>query len=77
MQALALELGVSRQTLYRWTGSREELLADVLFSLSDASFEQAKRETAELAGAERLLAVFRHHVDRDRLQRPAAGVRAP
>jgi AcrR family transcriptional regulator len=62
MQALALELGVSRQTLYRWTGSREELLADVLFSLSDASFEQAKRETAQLAGAERLLAVFRHHV---------------
>jgi AcrR family transcriptional regulator len=62
MQALALELGVSRQTLYRWTGSREELLADVLFSLSDASFEQAKRDTAGLAGAERLLAVFRHHV---------------
>jgi AcrR family transcriptional regulator len=62
MRALALELGVSRQTLYRWTGSREELLADILFSLSDASFEQAKRETAHLAGAERLLAVFRHHV---------------
>jgi AcrR family transcriptional regulator len=62
MQALAVELGVSRQTLYRWTGSREELLADVLFSLSDASFEEAKRETAQLAGAERLLAVFRRHV---------------
>ena len=62
MRALALELGVSRQTLYRWTGSREELLADILFSLSDASFEEAKRETAQLAGAERLLAVFRHHV---------------
>ena len=62
MQALALELGVSRQTLYRWTGSREALLADVLFSLSDASFEHAKRETAQLSGAERLLAVFRHHV---------------
>ena len=62
MRALALELGVSRQTLYRWTGSREELLADVLFSLSDASFEEAKRATAELTGAQRLLAVFRHHV---------------
>src|ERR1700744_5771094 len=47
MQALALELGVSRQTLYRWAGSREELLCDVLFSLSDASFEEAKRATAQ------------------------------
>jgi AcrR family transcriptional regulator len=62
MQALALELGVSRQTLYRWTGSREELLSDVLFSLSDSSFAEAKRQTAQLMGAERLLAVFRHHV---------------
>jgi AcrR family transcriptional regulator len=62
MRSLADELGVSRQTLYRWTGSREELLADILFTLSDASFEAAKRATAELAGAERLLAVFRHHV---------------
>lgn len=62
MRALADELGVSRQTLYRWTGPREELLADVLFALSDASFEQAMRDTAELAGSERLLAVFRHHV---------------
>ena len=62
MRALAEELNVSRQTLYRWTGPREELLADILFALSDASFEQAMRETTELAGTERLLAVFRHHV---------------
>jgi AcrR family transcriptional regulator len=62
MRALADEVAVSRQTLYRWTGPREELLADVLFSLSDASFEWALRVTADLAGCERLLAVFRHHV---------------
>jgi AcrR family transcriptional regulator len=63
MRALAAELGVSRPTLYRWTGPREQLLADVLFALSDAVFEQAIRDTSELAGAERLLAVFRRHVD--------------
>ncbi len=62
MRALAAELGVSRPTLYRWTGSREQLLADVLFALSDAVFAQALRETAELSGRERLLAVFRIHV---------------
>ena len=62
MLALAAELGISRPTLYRWTGPREDLLGDVLFSLSDASFRHALRETDRLAGPERLLAVFRHHV---------------
>lgn len=62
MQALAAELGVSRATLYRWTGAREQLISDVVFSLSDEVFEQAKRDTAHLCGAERLLAVFRLHV---------------
>lgn len=63
MQALAQELGVSRATLYRWTGPRETLISDVVFSLSDAIFEQAKRDTAHLSGSQRLLAVFRQHVE--------------
>jgi AcrR family transcriptional regulator len=62
MRALAGELGVSRATLYRWTGPREQLISDVVFSLSDDVFEQAKRNTAHLSGSERLLAVFRMHV---------------
>jgi hypothetical protein len=62
MRALAGELGVSRATLYRWTGPREQLISDVVFSLSDDVFERAKRETAHLSGAERLLGVFRLHV---------------
>jgi AcrR family transcriptional regulator len=63
MQALAAELGVSRPTLYRWTGGREQLLSDVLFSFSDASFQRAKRATAHLSGPERLIASFRVHVE--------------
>jgi AcrR family transcriptional regulator len=63
MQALANELGISRATLYRWTGPREQLISDVAFSLSDAVFEQAKRDTAHLTGPPRLLAVFRQHVE--------------
>ena len=31
MQALAGQLGINRVTLYRWVGSREQLLVDVLW----------------------------------------------
>ena len=62
MLALAGELGVSRATIYRWTGHRERLLADVLWSLSNEVFQQAKADHPEHSGAERLLAIFRHHV---------------
>src|SRR6266576_3942508 len=62
MQALAAELDVSRATLYRWTGHRDQLLSDVLWSLSDDIFEQAKADHSEHTGAERLLAIFRQHV---------------
>jgi AcrR family transcriptional regulator len=63
MQALAVELEVSRPTLYRWTGGRERLLSDVLFSLSDELFVRAKRRTAHLSGPERLIAIFRSHTE--------------
>jgi AcrR family transcriptional regulator len=62
MLALAAELGVSRATLYRWTGHRERLLADILWSLSDEVFEQAKADHREHTGAERLLAIFPQHL---------------
>jgi AcrR family transcriptional regulator len=32
MVALAEELGISRATLYRWTGDRDRLLADILIA---------------------------------------------
>jgi AcrR family transcriptional regulator len=62
MRALAAEVGVSRPTLYRWTGPREQLLGDVLFALSDTEFQRAVRATRRRRGADRLLAVFRRHV---------------
>jgi AcrR family transcriptional regulator len=62
MQALATELGVSRATLYRWTGDREQLLSDVLWSLSDDLFEQAKADNPDHAGTQRLLAIYRQHL---------------
>lgn len=39
MNALAAELGINRVTLYRWVGSREELLVEILWSLAEHTLE--------------------------------------
>ena len=39
--ALAAELGIARATAFRWVGSREQLLAEVIWSLCDPLLEQA------------------------------------
>jgi AcrR family transcriptional regulator len=57
MQALAAELGTSRASLYRWTGPREQLLGDVVWSLAVPTFDAAKRD-ARGTGVERILDVF-------------------
>lgn len=46
MQSLAGALGVDRATLYRWVGSREQLLAEVLWTLMDKTVERL-RDTSE------------------------------
>lgn len=63
MRALAAELHVSRATLYRWCGHREQLLSDVLWSLSHQLFERAKADHPRHTGSERVLAIFRQHVN--------------
>lgn len=63
MRALATELRISRATLYRWCGHRDQLLSDVLWSLSHQLFEQAKADHPKHTGAPRVLAVFRQHVN--------------
>ncbi len=56
LQKLALELGISRATAYRWAGSAEQLVGQVLASLVDDTFKQiAQRTTA--TGSERVLEV--------------------
>lgn len=54
MQALAAELGVNRATLYRWVGSREQLLAEIIWSLTEravATSEQRARQQAPPDGS--------------------------
>lgn len=39
LQSLAAELGVSRVTLYRWVGTREQLLVEVIWALTAQTFD--------------------------------------
>jgi AcrR family transcriptional regulator len=51
MQALAAELGISRVTLHRWVGSRDNLLGEVLWSLAEPTLRDARAATRTRAGA--------------------------
>lgn len=42
---LAQELGVARATLFRWVGSRDRLLAEVLWSMCEPTLRRAAEET--------------------------------
>jgi AcrR family transcriptional regulator len=56
MSGLADELGVNRVTLYRWVGSREQLLVEVIWSLGSRTLEKVKRRV-RAKGAERIVRV--------------------
>lgn len=49
MTALAAELGVNRVTLYRWVGSRERLLVEVMWSLAERAFALARSRSPATA----------------------------
>jgi AcrR family transcriptional regulator len=42
MGELAARLGTSRATLYRWVGSKERLLGEVVWSAAQAAFDEAR-----------------------------------
>jgi AcrR family transcriptional regulator len=56
MSALAGELGVSRVTLYRWVGSRDRLLVEVIWSLAARTLEKIDAGVAE-RGPERVVQI--------------------
>jgi AcrR family transcriptional regulator len=61
MGALAQELGISRATLYSWTGSREKLIGEVLWSFAEEGLKQA-RATARASGPDRIVDVFERFI---------------
>ncbi len=79
MQALAAELGVARSTLYRWTGDRERLIADIAWAEVSSVLDHILQTTEErgverihvaadrflgaMAGKGRLMSFLRHELD--------------
>ena len=57
VQAIASELGLGRTTIYRWFGSREGLIGEVLVTAAEPLLEEA-RAAARGRGGRRLLATF-------------------
>jgi AcrR family transcriptional regulator len=59
MGELATELGVNRATLFRWVGGRDELLAEILWSLAEPTLTAAI-DTSPGQGAERISRAVGH-----------------
>jgi len=57
LQKLAVELGISRATAYRWAGSAEQLVGHVLASIVDDTFKQIVQRTTS-TGSKRVLEVL-------------------
>jgi AcrR family transcriptional regulator len=57
VRAIAGELGLGRATIYRWFGSREKLIGEVLFRAADPLLEEA-RASARGRGGPALLDTF-------------------
>jgi AcrR family transcriptional regulator len=62
MSGLAEELGVSRVTLYRWVGSREQLLVEVIWSLARRTLDTIEAEITA-TGPERLVQIITRFLD--------------
>ena len=62
MSALADEVGVNRVTLYRWVGSRDRLLVEVLWSLASRTLEAAAAGV-RARGAERIVRIVSRFLD--------------
>ena len=57
VQGIAADLGLGRSTVYRWFGSREELIGEVLVLVTRRLFESVRAE-ARGSGADNLLDTF-------------------
>lgn len=66
MSALARELGVNRVTLYRWVGSREQLLVEVIWNLTNHIITSAAAavDAEGVTGAERIIQLVSRFIDK-------------
>ncbi len=61
MSAMAGELDVNRVTLYRWIGSRETLLVEIVWGLAEQTLTDVSRQVRG-RGAERVVAIVTRFV---------------
>jgi AcrR family transcriptional regulator len=59
LQAIAEQLGVGRATVYRWFGSREGVIGEVLIGIAERLVGEARAQ-ARGTGADRILSTFDH-----------------
>ena len=62
MSAMAAELDVNRVTLYRWVGSRERLLVEVVWGLAERTLADVARRIRG-RGSERVIAIVTRFVE--------------
>jgi AcrR family transcriptional regulator len=60
MQQLAAELGLHRTTLYRWVGTRDRLIGEILWSLAEPEWRKAVDNGGE--GGERVARALEHYM---------------
>jgi AcrR family transcriptional regulator len=58
MRDLAAELRISRATLYRWVGSRERLLGEILWSMAQVGLGEAHEAAATARGVARVVRFY-------------------
>lgn len=58
MQELASELGVSRATLFRWVGGRDQLLTEIIWSVAEPTFQLSVEAAAGKHGGQRVAAIL-------------------
>jgi len=63
MSVLAAQLGVSGATLRKWCGERDQLLGEVLGSLSERLLRRAAADNRAATGARRVLAIYRQYAN--------------
>jgi AcrR family transcriptional regulator len=66
MSALARELEINRVTLYRWVGSRDQLLVEVIWNLTNHNLTNAVEtvDATGATGAERIIQAVTSFIDK-------------
>ena len=60
--ALAARLGIGRATAFRWVGSRDLLLGEIMWSMCDQLMTEAAQQAGDRRGAARIGAICAHAV---------------